>query len=96
MFVKKYEQKGEIILAACDEELIGKTFTEGELILEVNRDFYMGEVKSLDDLDELIQNASIVNLTGNEVVNKAIDKGFIDEDNVLNIDGIKHAQLVVL
>lgn len=29
IYVKVYRVQGEVLLAACDEELLGKTFREG-------------------------------------------------------------------
>ncbi len=96
MFVKTYEVEGEILLAACDEEIIGKTFNEGNLSIEVKEDFYRGEKTGLENLEDLIKEASIVNLTGNNVVEKAISSGLVDESNIITINGIKHAQIVEL
>ncbi|HEX54705.1 MAG: DUF424 domain-containing protein [Candidatus Altiarchaeales archaeon] len=96
IYVKIYNYQGEIILAACDEEILGKSFFEGELKLEVSEGFYKGNLVDIDELDNLLENATIANLSGNNVVERAAELGFIDVDNILEIDGIKHAQMVVM
>ena len=40
--------------------------------------------------------ATIANLVGEEVVRIAVEEGFIDESCVLRVDGIPHAQMVLI
>lgn len=96
IYVKTYKEQEEFVVAACDEEILGGSFFEGELKLDVKEDFYMGELMDIDKIGELLSMATIANLSGNKVVDKAIELGFIDEENVLSIGGIKHAQMVVM
>jgi hypothetical protein len=96
IYVKIYEKAGERILAACDQELLGKKFSDGDLHLEVKKDFYNGTLIEIENLSEELKKATIVNLTGNNVVNFAIENNFVSEQNVLTISNVKHAQIVVL
>ncbi|AAL81399.1 DUF424 domain-containing protein [Pyrococcus furiosus DSM 3638] len=93
MYVKVYRVQGEVLVAACDEELLGKTFREGELKLEVKERFYKGELMDVEELGRLLEEATIANLTGERVVRKAIELGYIDESRVLRIQGVPHAQM---
>ncbi|NJE46285.1 DUF424 domain-containing protein [Thermococcus sp. GR7] len=93
IYIKVYRVQGEVLLAACDEELLGKTFREGELQLEVKERFYKGELVEEDALESLLEEATIANLTGERCVKKAIELGYVDEDRVLRIQGIPHAQM---
>lgn len=93
IYVKVYRVQGEILLAACDEELIGKTFREGELKLEVKERFYKGELKDVEELKHLLEEATIANLVGERCVSKAIELGYVDKDRVLHIQGVPHAQM---
>ena len=43
MYVKIHKSKDRNIIAVCDEELIGKSFSEGNLVLDINERFYKGE-----------------------------------------------------
>ncbi|CAD5243705.1 DUF424 domain-containing protein [Thermococcus camini] len=96
IYVKVYRVQGEVLLAACDEELLGKTFREGELKLEVKERFYRGELVEEDALDSLLHEATIANLTGERCVSKAIELGYVDEARVLRIQGVPHAQMAKL
>ncbi|MDV3104332.1 MULTISPECIES: DUF424 domain-containing protein [Thermococcus] len=96
IYVKIYRVQGEVLLAACDEELLGKTFREGKLKLEVRERFYKGELMDEDALESLLGEATIANLTGERCVSKAIELGYVDPERVLRIEGIPHAQMAKL
>jgi hypothetical protein len=87
---------GQVLVAACDKEVLGKTFSSGKLCLEVSRTFYCRELVGIKELLAALSDASIANLAGDNVVSAAVAGGFIDEKNVLDIGGVKHAQFVVL
>lgn len=82
-------------MAICDVELFGKEFREGELRLKVEENFYKGEEASVEECLEVLKDATIANLVGS-IVDSAIEAGYVDSDNVLEIEGIPHAQMVRL
>ncbi len=93
IWIRKYSTQGEILLAACDDTILGKTFCEGELQLAVSESFYGGEKVSKENFIELIKNATIVNLVGEEVIKIAMDLGLIGPDGIIEIEGVPHAQI---
>lgn len=93
IYVKVYHVHGEVLVAACDEGLLGKTFREGELKLEVRERFYKGELREAEELKALLDKATIANLVGEECVGKAVELGYVDEGRILRIEGIPHAQI---
>jgi hypothetical protein len=86
---------GEVLVAACDKEVLGLSFSSGKLCIEVSRSFYCGQLVDIRELRAALNEASIANLTGNNVVSAAVAEGFIDRKTVLDIGGVKHAQFVV-
>ncbi len=96
MFVKIHRGENDVLLAACDEDLVGRTFREGPAKLDVSELFYRGESVERAVLVERMKNASIMNLVGAEVVAIAIDEGYASEEDVIVIDGVKHVQVVLL
>ena len=96
IYVRIYRVQGEVLVAACDEELLGKTFREGELKLEVKERFYKGELREVEELESLLEKATIANLTGERCVRKAIELGYVDEKRVLYVQSIPHAQMAKL
>lgn len=96
MYVRIHTHGDERIVAACDEDIIGQTFREGSACMTVHRDFYVGESLPEEAFVERLKIATIINLTGNEVVAIAIREGFVSPDSVMDIGGIKHAQAVLM
>ena len=92
--VRLHSHDGEVLLAACDDELLGKTLTEGRIKLYVSENFYNGEMIPDAILAERMKSAAIMNLVGNRTVAIAIREGYVREDCVMTIQGIKHAQVV--
>ncbi|WP_162509206.1 DUF424 family protein [Thermogymnomonas acidicola] len=83
---------GEVLLAAADSELVGKEFREGRLHIRVDPNFY-GEIKVSEEMFiTSLGMCTIANLVGKRVVGIAIEKEFVDPENVIYIDGIPHAQ----
>ena len=83
-----------ILLALCDCEILGRTLREGKLVFHVKEEFYKGAKVSIEEAIEIIENSTIVNMIGKNVVQKAIEKGYVHPEAILNIDGIPHAQIV--
>jgi len=94
--IKIYKRGKDVLIGACDENLIGKTFEEGKYQIEVRKDFYYGERVTPEILKEFLENATIANLVGDETVKCAIEMGLIDPDCVIKIKGIPHAQMVIM
>ncbi|MEA3283332.1 MAG: DUF424 domain-containing protein [Euryarchaeota archaeon] len=85
-----------MLVAVCDQELIGQTFSDGTLTLEVSEFFYKGEVVPLHDVGDALEDAAIVNIVGKRSIAHALEHGFISEDNIIVIDGVPHAQTVTI
>lgn len=85
-----------VILAICDAEILGKTLCEGKIVFHVKEEFYKGAKVNIDEAVCMIENSTIVNIVGKNVVKKAIEKGYVHPEAVLDIEGIPHAQIVKL
>ena len=92
--IKIYKQGKDLLIGACDEKLIGKKFTEGKFQIDVSKDFYDGERVEKEVLKKFLIDATIANLVGEQTIKCALELGLIDEDCVIKIKGIPHAQMV--
>jgi hypothetical protein len=91
------KKKGRnVLLAICDCEVLGKTLREGKIVFHVKEEFYKGTKVNIDEAVCMIENSTIVNMIGKNVVRKAIEKGHVHPEAVLNIEGVPHAQIVKL
>ena len=88
------KEGNKVLLAICDEELLGKTLREGKIVFKISEDFYKGNKISVDQAVSMIENSTIINLIGNECVKKAIENGYVHPEAVLKIEGISHAQIM--
>ncbi len=84
----------QVLLAVCDAEILGKTFQESDVAFEVKEEFYKGVRTSIDEALNLVEQCTIVNLVGSNVVKKAIEKGYVHPEAVIAICGVLHAQIV--
>lgn len=94
--IRIHSGREEALLAACDEDLLGKDLRQGKARLFVSKDFYMGELVTEEMLVERFKSVSIMNLVGDRTVAVAIEQGLVNPDCVIIIDGVKHAQAVKL
>ncbi|ADC66026.1 Protein of unknown function DUF424 [Ferroglobus placidus DSM 10642] len=94
--MKIYRVRGEVLVAVCDEDIVGKTFREKDLKIEVKEEFYGKESYDEEEVKRALRQATIANITGKNAVKLAISIGIIDESRVLKIGECWHAQMVVM
>lgn len=85
-----------VLLAMCDTDMLGKTLKEGKIVFRIQEKFYKGSLVSLEEAVDLIQQSTIVNMVGRKIVKRAIKKGLVHPDAVIEIEGVPHAQIVKL
>ena len=97
MIVKCHkDEKGRPITAVCDSDLLGKKFEEDNKQLDLTADFYKGEEKTDEEIGDLMRNAYIVNVVGENAVTLALKEGVIEKEHIIKIAGIPHAQAVCI
>ena len=92
-YYKIYRSGKDVILAVCDRDILGKIFEEGNIVLNVKKEFYKGEEIG-EEVLELFNSATIINRIGTQIVNLAIANKWVEKENVLEIKGVKHAQII--
>jgi hypothetical protein len=85
-----------VLLSICDAEILGKTLREGKIVFQVTEEFYKGVEVELEKAIAMIENSTIVNIVGKNVVQKAVEKGYVHPEAIINIEGVPHAQIVKL
>ena len=97
-WTKVFSTRSEIIVALCDENILDKVleFKKTNAKIKISKDFYGEHLVDEKDVLKLMNAATIGNLFGKDVVGLAEKKGFISKENIINIDGIPHAQFVKL
>ena len=93
---KKYDTKEERMLAIADSDIVGKHFEEGDLQLEVTGEFYHESECGDEEALKMINDASLINATGNNIISLLLKENIIDEDKILRVGGVAHAQVIKL
>lgn len=84
----------ELLVAACDERLLGRTLRQGELRLHVSS-FYDGERVTEEQFADHLRLATSGNFVGHETVAAAKRAGFVEDGGVMTIEGEPYALMVV-
>jgi len=90
---KSRSENYELVFAACDKELVGKKIRKNPEF-EVKKEFYSDKECDEEKAAHLLEDCTIANLIGEEIVKLALKKSFITKENVILIEGIPHAQIV--
>jgi len=91
--VKVYRHGRETLVAACDVEIMGKTFRSKDLKITVSEGFYRGDSGDEEMLVNRLEMATVANLVGKKTVEVAVKHGFVDPACVLMIGEVPHAQM---
>lgn len=96
MILRERETPEGLLVSVCDDGLIGETFVDGDVSIEVTEAFYSGEVSTEAEVVEALDRAAVANIVGTNAVGVAIEAGIVDEEHVLEIGEVQHAQVLNL
>ena len=93
MIVKQHlTRNSRLLLAVCDTNLKGKKIEDDKICLDLSSEFYDGKEMTEKEILPLLKQANIINLVGKNSVEMGIKAKIIDENSILKIKGIPHAQ----
>jgi len=95
MIIKVHQAQGKQVTAICDEELLGKSFEENDLVLDLASDFYKGELVDGEETKKVMVLSDNLNLVGEKTIAIANELDLIDKDNIRTIKNIPYAQFAV-
>lgn len=96
MIVNERETPKGLLVSVCDRGVLGETFESGKFSITVSEEFYGGEEADEERVASILARASVANLVGERSVSLAIERGHVEEANVLELDGTPHAQFLRL
>ncbi|WP_255169231.1 DUF424 domain-containing protein [Natrononativus amylolyticus] len=94
LLVTERETPEGLLVALCDDDVLGQTFESGEFSLTVTEEFYGGETVDETAAVDSLQRAAVANIVGTRAVDLAIEADIVDEANVLEIGSTVHAQFL--
>ncbi|MEM1582310.1 MAG: DUF424 family protein [Candidatus Bathyarchaeia archaeon] len=94
VYVKITKWGRHTLLAICDTDILGKTFRKNGIVFEVKEEFYNGYKADIEEALSLIERSTIVNLCGRNVVERAVERGYVHPEAIFEICGVLHAQIM--
>jgi hypothetical protein len=94
LLLSERETDEGLLVAVCDADILGQSFENGAVSLTVEEEFYDGREADPEEIVASLARCTTANLVGTEAVGLAVEEGFVDEENVLDLDGTRHAQLL--
>ena len=94
MLLNERDTDEGLLVSVCDPDVLGETFGNGDVSLTVDPAFYDGPEATEQEVVDSLARCTTANIVGTESVALAVEYGFVDEENVLDLDGTRHAQLV--
>lgn len=93
---KIFRTRYDVVVAICDENLLGKDVKWKKLKIKISKGFYGEKLIDENLAVKVMRRATIGNLFGKDIVSVAEKNGFITKENIILIDGVPHAQFVKL
>ncbi len=95
-YVKVHRSGNDVVVAVCDEELLGRELDLGAFKVRVSAEFYGGERIPLSELWSYIGGgATVVNAFGEGVVSELGKRIPSVKLAAVNVGGVPHVQLVL-
>lgn len=93
--MRVHRVRAEVVVAACDEELLGRTLPVGAggHTVTVSSQFYGERAVSDEELVWALKRATIANLLGERVLEVARREGLIAPGGSGTLGGVPHAEI---
>jgi hypothetical protein len=80
--------QGSTMVNICDIELVGTKLEQGEMVVDLTKEYFQQEIIEESKAENLLQTCSIANLVGERIVNQAIRLRLAKEISIKRICGI--------
>ena len=66
--VKIVSRNGNTMLNMCDSELLGKTISDGKLVMKISKNYYHDQFVEQEEAKDLLKKSNNINFVGNETI----------------------------
>jgi hypothetical protein len=94
VYIKTVVRGKNMVVAVCDEEILGQTLQGGRVPFKVSESFYKGTLGDVDEAITAMKHGTICNLVGKTIVEAAIDCKMVHERAIIYFGDIPHAQII--
>lgn len=92
--LRVHRVRGEVVVAACDAELVETEVRLGRRAIKISSSFYGVTVVSTEEFLREVRRGTIVNLLGARTVSWAEAAGLLSPGGTGTLGGIPHAEIV--
>ena len=86
--VKLTDYQKNQMLNICDADLVGKDIQENELKINISKSYYGEKIVDKTEAQNLLQNSSIINMVGKEIISLSIELGIGSENGIKTISDV--------
>lgn len=90
---KAHRRDNRILYAFADPDMLGHTYSDGNITMRIRRKFYEGKLIDAEDALDLLKKHHNSNIVGN-LVKLAVKRGFIHRDSVLKFKDKQSGKIV--
>ncbi len=83
-----------LLVVVTDADIIGKKFEDEKLQLDLTKKFYQGEVKTKEEVKQMMMAARHMHLTGKGAVAIGMEMDLVDPKKIIFIGKIPHAEIM--
>ncbi|MDE1821396.1 MAG: DUF424 family protein [Euryarchaeota archaeon] len=94
--LRVHRVRGEVVVAACDSELIETELQVGKCPVKVSSHFYGRIAVSEEEFVAQVRRGTIVNLLGARTIGWAVKAGLLAVEGAGSLGGVPHAEIVDL
>ncbi|MCH8973074.1 MAG: DUF424 domain-containing protein [Thaumarchaeota archaeon] len=76
------------LLNICDVDLVGKKISEKNLQVDISKNYYGKEIIEKNEAENLLKNASVINMVGKEIISLSMNLGIGSEKGIKKISGV--------
>jgi hypothetical protein len=96
VYIKTHEADKGTVIAMCDESLIDRVLSEGDIYIDIKsyKEFYNGELADQARAKKIITGKASIysaNLVGKEAIKIGLDTGIIQSENVMKVSKVPYA-----
>ncbi|KAF5069702.1 hypothetical protein DSECCO2_230320 [anaerobic digester metagenome] len=82
------------VIGLCDRELIGKTYTEGDISISITESFFGNEPALEEEVVRVLMTSDNITIFGHRCVDLATRYGVIEKDSCRLIEGIPYVTIL--